>query len=231
MFVDALSLHEEDGVWVLELDAEAVWIDDGMPQHSMLDDLLASPKAQTAKDGSRFLVVPFQHSGKGPTEQTSTQQALAGALKGAMKQRKIPWAKIEKDDQGRPLLGRLHGFDVSHAPLKGSDAVGHRQGWGAVGDVMQGPGPRQLGGIGGAPGGGTPFLQGVSVYQHQGDDGKVKRSVMTFRVASSKHRGEGRWEHPGLPPVHIIDDTYDWAQKTFDEDIAPRIVADIMAKL
>src|SRR6185369_12889481 len=61
-FIDGLSLREEQGVWLLELGGNARWIDDGMEKHSMLDALLASPKAKRAADGSVYTIVPFDHS-------------------------------------------------------------------------------------------------------------------------------------------------------------------------
>jgi len=222
LFVDALTVKEEDGATLLVLDGSARWIDDGMPEHSMLDALLASPKAKRAADGSSYVVVPFHHGpGKGPTNTPASTQDLVGAVKNEMKRRKIPWGKVERDDQGRPKLGKLHGFNVSHAPLKTHPGPG--QGWGPVGDVKQGPNQRQR--VGGGPGGGgTPFLHGVAVYQHATSGGGVKRSVMTFRIASSKHEAEGRWKHPGLDPVHIFEDVAKWAAEELDKTVVPKIL-------
>lgn len=227
MFVDSLSIHEDSGVSIVSLSGSARWIDDGMEPHSMLDDLLKSPKAHHAKDGSVYLVVPFEHGpGKGASNSPASQAQIVETVKAEMKKRKIPWAKIERDDQGRPKLGKLHSFDVNHAPLKTDSGPG--QGWGAVGDVRQGPNERQK--VGGGPGGGgIPFLQGVAVYQKATEGGKTKRSVMTFRIASSKH--EGRWRHPGLDPVNIIDDTYKWAMEQVESVITPKLIDKILSRL
>jgi hypothetical protein len=211
MFVDALSMYQEENVWVISLDAKARWIDDGMPRHSMLDSLLSSPKAKRSRDGSTYIVVPFDHSpGSGPSNKTPAQMDLVNVVKAEMKSRKIPWAKIEKDDQGRPRLGRLHSFDITDKPLK--THVGPGQGRGEVGQVRQGPTK-------------IPFLAGVSVYQRLGDDGKVKRSVMTFRVASSKHREQGRWIAPAMDGVNILESVHDWALKTVEDEILPELLA------
>lgn len=190
---------------------------------------MKSPKAQRAADGSRYLVIPFEHGpGKGPTNTPASTLDLVDAVKTELKARKIPLAKIERDDQGRPKLGRLHKFNVEHGPLKTHQGPG--QGWGPVGDLKQGPNARQK--VGGGPGGGgLPFLSGVAVYQTavQGGSG-VKRSVMTFRVASSKHEAP-RWDAPPLAPANILADTATWAEEQIEKEILPRVVESLMAKL
>lgn len=228
MYIDALSMREEDGVFILALDASAGWIEDGMPRHNMLEALLASPKAKLAADGSRYLVVPFEHGpGKGPTNTPASTQDLVSTVKTEMKRRKIPWGKVERDDQGRPKLGRLHRFNIEDGPPKTHQGPG--QGWGPVGDVKQGPNQRQA--VGGGPGGGgIPFLRGVAVYQHAVEGGGVKRSVMTFRIASSKHEAP-RWDHPGVQKVAIFDSVAQWAQEEIDKNILPKLAESILAKL
>lgn len=37
----------------------ADWIENGLPRHSMVDDLLKARNAKTAKDGSRYAVIPI----------------------------------------------------------------------------------------------------------------------------------------------------------------------------
>jgi hypothetical protein len=222
MFVEGLTLYPvNDDVWIVELDAKVRWIDDGVPEHSMLDDLLKSPKAKTAKDGSKYVVVPFNHGpGKGPTNSTQAQQDLTSTIKTEMKRRKIPFGKIEKGEDGSPKIGKLHSFDIMNAPNKTHEGPG--QGKGPVGSARQGPT-------------GIPFLQGVNVYQSKVKDkaGKesVKKSIMTFRVASSKHKSEGRWEHPGLDPVNILDDAMAEAMEEFEKEIAPGLIGRIYASM
>jgi hypothetical protein len=57
--------------------------------------------------------------------------------------------------------------------------------------------------------------------------GKVERSVMTFRVASEKMLGSGRWQFPGIEPAHILNDAYEWALKEIDQNIMPMILKEI----
>lgn len=215
IFVDALSFRQEDAnTFLVVLDAKARWIDDGFPgPKDMKPDLLGSSKAKTAKDGSRYLVVPFNHGpGKGPTNSTPAQQDLTNTLKAHFKARKIPWAKVEKGPGGQPLTGLLHSFDVMGEPKKTHNGPG--QGHGAIGDVRQGPT-------------GIPFLQGVRVHQRPNKDGKVKRTITTFRVVSSK-MGNDRWIHPGLKPVRIVEDTYDWVLKEWEENMLPKILDSVL---
>jgi hypothetical protein len=240
-YIEALRLSQEGDVWVLTLDASARWIEDGLPPHNMLDNLLTSPKARRGKDGSTYVIVPFEHGpGKGPAEDTKEHQDLVNVLKQQMKKGvldldakdkskrvKIPWGDIEKDSAGNAKLGRLHRFNISDRPLKTQEGPG--QGRGPIGDVRQGPNMRQRAG-GGPGGGGNPFLQGVAVYQNlDKDTGAVKRSVMTFRIASSNQQGESIWDHPGLEATGIMDEAWDWAMGQVETEILPKLIETLWA--
>lgn len=219
-YLDALSYTQVDeDTWVISLDKPALFIEDGLPPNKdMLDGLLKSPKAKTAKDGSRYLIVPFEHK-KGKTEQTQAQSTLTDTIKTEMKRKRIPFGKIETDAKGQPKTGLLHSFDILKNPVKSGQGPG--QGHGPTGSVRQGPT-------------GIPFLQGVRVYQNKvkGKDGKesVKKSIMTFRVASSKHKGQGRWIHPGLEAKHFFDEAAKWALKEFEEKIRDQILISVSQK-
>jgi hypothetical protein len=216
MFIDGLTTFQlDDDTWVVNLDAKVKWIDDGMGAHNMIDDLLKSPKAKTAKDGSKYMVVPFQHK-KGPTQMTPAQKTLLDTIKSELKNRGIGYGKTETDKSGAPKLGLLHSFDIRHAPIKTANSPG--QGKGPIGKVMQGPT-------------GIPLLQGIRIYQRQvkGKDGNtsVKRDIMTFRVASSKQKGQGRWDHPGTEAVHLMEEGYTWAKRTWEREVVPQLMAEI----
>lgn len=219
MFIDGLSFFESEGVWVVNLDAKVRWIDSGLSEHNMLQDLLKSKKAKRAADGSTYLVVPFQHN-KGPTQMTPAQANLLDTIKRELKNRSIPYGKVERNSDGTPKLGKLHSFDITKAPIKTSHGPG--QGKGPIGEVKQGPT-------------GIPLLKGVSIYQKKVKDKKgvesVKRSIMTFRVASSKQTGTGRWDHPGLKPVNIMDDAAKWAVEQWEKKIGPQVLAQIIASI
>lgn len=216
MFLDGLTHFQlDDNTWVVNLDAKVKWIDDGMSAHNMIDDLLKSPKAKTAKDGSKYMVVPFQHK-KGPTQQTAAQKTLTDTIKQELKNRKIDYGKTEMGANGSPKIGLLHSFDINHAPIKTANAPG--QGKGRVGDVMKGPT-------------GIPLLQGIRIYQREHTNAKgdksIKRDIMTFRVASSKQKGQGKWDHPGTEAVHLMDEAYTWAKTAWERDIVPGLVAQL----
>lgn len=215
MYLDGLSHYQvDDNTWVVNLDAKVRWIDDGLPEHNMIDDLLKSPKAKTSKDGSRYLSIPFRHGPKGPTQMTPAQKTLLDTIKSELKQRKISYAKIETDKLGKPKLGLLHSFDINTKPLRATDGRG--QGKGPIGSVMQGPT-------------GIPLLKGVRIYQHaiQNPDGTAgtRRDIMTFRTVSSKQKGQGRWDYPGIEGVHFMDEAYEWAKRTWEKEIVPEILA------
>jgi hypothetical protein len=215
-YLDALSIQQvSDDVWVINLDAKAMWIEEGMGPHSMVDDLLKSPKAKTAKDGSKYMSVPFQHNVK-PTVSTSAQKSLTDTIKAEFQRRKIPYGKIETDAAGNAKKGLLHSIDIKTAPTKTANVPG--QGRGPVGQPMQGHT-------------GTPFLKGIKVYQKDVTDkaGKTKtvKSIMTFRTVSSKHRDSEKWVHPGLEPRNFFEEAQDWAMKTFEEKLKSQIFISI----
>jgi hypothetical protein len=98
-------------------------------------------------------------------------------------------------------------------PTKSHDGPG--QGHGPIGAVRQGNT-------------GIPFLQGVRVIQKQiAGTQKFAKNIMTFRVASSKHKGSGKWQHPGLVPRKFFDKAAEWAIEQFLTHIAPRILSSL----
>jgi hypothetical protein len=164
---------------------------------------------------SRYLAVPFQLN-KGQTQQTRAGMDLTNTIRSELKQRKIPYGKIERDQSGRARLGLLHSFDITKMPVKTHEGPG--QGKGPVGQVRQGMT-------------GIPFLQGVRIFQHAakgaGGKQKVSRHIMTFRIVSSKHKGTGRWQHPGLKARNFFDEAADWALSQWEQQIVPRILKDM----
>jgi len=165
---------------------------------------------------SRYIVVPFQHN-KGATQQTAAQTTLTDTIKSEMKKRKIPYGKLEHGADGKPKTGLLHSFDIMKNPIKTAPGAG--SGHGPIGAVKQGAT-------------GIPHLQGVRVYQTKIKDAKgkesVKKSIMTFRVASSKMKGQGRWVHPGLEAKRFLDEAASWALKEFESRIKDQILVSVV---
>lgn len=227
-YEDALSFSKvNETTWLINLDRKARWIEDGMEPHSMIEDLLKSKKAKTAKDGSKYLAVPFEHKG-GSTQMTPAQQDLNATVKSFLRNynkknpnAKIPYGSIEKNPDGSAKLGVLHKFDIKTAPLKTGEGVG--QGKGPIGAVKQG-----ITGI--------PFLQGIQISQKEVMDKKtgkksVQRNITTFRTVSTKQDGKGMWEHPGLRPVNIMDQAVDWALGECWPKIEETILRDINGEI
>lgn len=227
LFDENLDIEQIDAsTWAIVVKEKARWIEDGMEPHSMLDDLLASPKAKTAKDGSKYLVVPFKHN-KGPTMQTSGQKEMVGALRQELKQQKIAYSKIARNPDGSPKTGLLHKLDLNKPTQRRTP------------EGQEGPGGRAFAAH--SPGNqegptGRPYLWGVRIYQQlkKSPDGKVMRDshgnaqatreIFTFRIASSKHAGTNKWFHPGLAPAHLLDEAYEWAKDQWDNHIAPELI-------
>lgn len=215
-FVKAVSSFQaSENTWIIELDSSANWIEDGMDPHSMVDDLLkerAGKKIHTAKDGSRWTVVPFNHGSGGSTGQMNfAQRNLLNTIKSNLK---IPLGVIQKDSAGKDKIGLVHKQNIMNSPIKTQGPFGgYSQGKGPVGQVMQGPT-------------GTPFLQGLRIYQKP-IEGKTHQFAMTFRIVSSKHKAQGRWEHPGLEPTHLFRDGGEWASNHWDKAILPVLFNEI----
>lgn len=245
MYLDALTHFQiDDNTWVVNLDKGARWIDDGMPEHSMLESLLKSKKAKRSKDGSTYVVVPFQLN-KAKQNLTPAQQSLLNTIKSEMAKapgdEKVTPTKIETHADGSPKLGLVRTMDVmSKPPSTARKPLGR-----GIGGVAQGPT-------------GIPLLQGVRIYQKQikKPDGSmgVGRFVMTFRVASSKHKdvvpssttaawrqkhtdkdgktkGQARWQFPGVEATNIMEEGMRWSLEQWEQKIAPAVLARIVASL
>ena len=77
--------------YVIILKHPAVWIDDGMPQHSMVQDLLrkspysnAKSSPKTSKTGNTYRIIPFDQN-RAPTRLTPAELTLKNSIKTQMK--------------------------------------------------------------------------------------------------------------------------------------------------
>lgn len=114
-YQDALSYEEvSPGLWTVSLDESAFWIEDGISAHDQRETLLKN-NAKVSKDGTRYKVIPFEHS-KNPSQQTSRAREISQMVKKELKARNIPYKKIERDEKGSPRLGKLHSFSVPGSP-------------------------------------------------------------------------------------------------------------------
>lgn len=213
-YVKGLKVSEvSEDTHVVSLDAKVRWIDDGQSTFDMLTGLLNTKKQNHKdKDGNRYVIVPFEHGKGGVTRNTAAQQELVNTVKAKLKDEGVPFTGIEKNADGSAKTGRLHTFNIEDAPRKLDAGPGQRRG--PVGEVMQGNTN-------------VPFLRGVSVYQSVDGKGKAQRSIVTFRIASEKHRSQGKWEHPGNAATDILEAATKWAIETWEKEVAPSLVGKI----
>jgi len=68
------------------------------------------------------------------------------------------------------------------------------------------------------------LLQGVAIYQHKNEQGKVKRDIMTFRVISDRNKGDGKWEYKERNGINIFPETEKWAYDTWQKTILPALI-------
>lgn len=236
------------GLWVITLNAAATWIEEGLPQHSMVEDLLRKSSAGTAKsgpkmakDGSTYRIIPFERN-KGPASSTEAEQTLTASLKSQLGKLKVPWAKTEHNPDGTAKSGLLHSFSGDLPASTDRPAYGtatpnrggvankpmndHGFGRGKVGEEMVGPT-------------GIPLLRGLRIYQdplfEKNDQGQqvpkldkkgqqmAKRSILTFRIVSSKHEGL-KWEYPGIEGTHFFDNAYTWMVQEWETKMLPDIL-------
>lgn len=107
IYMDALSFEEvEPGLWMVSLDESAMWIEEGKPAGSMVEDLLRR-NFKVAKDGSRYRSIPFDQA-KSPSRTPSNMRGVVAQVKAELKSRGIPYKKIEYNKDGSPRVGRLH---------------------------------------------------------------------------------------------------------------------------
>lgn len=168
-------INESDRIWVVYLKKDAAWIEDGIKPHEMIDNLTSGPKARTAKDGSRYNIIPFKHN-KPANLISSAQLQIQNIVK----------AELKKRGLDKPIK-------VGDKIVSGKAAVLKRE--------LTGPNfPMSRTG--------TPILANLIIYQRmittaQGKQ-KLQRDIMTFRVASTKQKGSGKWMHPGLEGANLF---------------------------
>lgn len=213
LFIKALSYAQDaEGVWVVSLAQEAMFIEDGSPGGNMLEKILQSKNAKTGANGERYARIAFQHN-KATSRQTPAQASLVATIKSELSKFKVPYAKIETDRAGNPKLGLLHSLDITKTPIKTRNAPEH--GKGPLGAVRQGPS-------------GDPFLNRLQIYQRENKKtGKVEKTIFTFRMASSSQAGQGLWDFPAVPPASLIDDGYKWALDQIESNVIPKILAQL----
>lgn len=218
LYISSLTMEEASkNTWIVSLDPKADWIEEGMEPHNMISDLVKNGK--TAKDGSKYQVIPFKHNAK-PQARTNLQQTMIREIKTELRKQKIPFAAIEKDESGSPKIGLLHKIKMppqnpmakSDIDPHGKSRAGHKKG--AIED-FKGPS-------------GRPYLSGMAIYQREYTNKKggtsVRKDIMTFRTASTKQMGKGLWDHPGTEGMKFFDEAADFADQKWKTEILPEIL-------
>jgi hypothetical protein len=119
-----------DGIYVVGLEKEAIWIEDGLPANfDMKPGLLTSDKTVTHPSGIKTLSIPFEHSKSKVqvAQMTPRAQAIIQDLRTNLRKEKLNLRKIEKNADGSPKLGLLHTRNFkSEIPGKGNTPALHR---------------------------------------------------------------------------------------------------------
>jgi hypothetical protein len=60
----------------------------------------------------------------------------------------------------------------------------------------------------------------ISVFQNKNPKtGKIEKSITAFRVISEKHKGTGKWVHPGTPPADILQKALKWSEQLWQNEL------------
>lgn len=195
-FMDSLGFEEiAPGVWIISVDESGLWIEEGIEANKDMKPGLLAENFKTSKDGHRYKAIPFDY-GTAPSQQTPSTQMVVSYLKSQLRKEKVPFKKIEKNDDGSPKVGKLHEFDF-----------GNPRG------TMGGPGK-----------GNTPQFKNLSIYQSITKSGNVRRDILTFRTVSDGPGSAGKWHHPGAEPKKFLDRALDWAMKEWEDKILPEVM-------
>lgn len=197
-----------DGLWVVELDERAQWLEEGRPE-TFMGEWLLKPGAKgvkRAKDGSLYRAIPFKQT-QGKADAPGAKPGFAELIRKQAKKQKISLTKIEKNPDGSPKLGILHKLDMK-ANLSQEQAP----------DLYSRPRTAEEAMLTGLkPHGGIYKLEGAVVTQRKfGKKGKVKKETVVFRVISSKHKMENRWMYPQVMPSNFFGQAHEWAEKQWD---------------
>ena len=205
-----------DGLWVVEIDDSAAWIEEGRPPTSMAtEDWLLKPSKggsskwpKRAKDGSLYRPIPFTHF-KSKGELPPTDKPAYRTMVGNAMERQGISKGIERNSDGTPKLGILHKLNITPPGPQSQFPNMYSRPRTAEEAALSGLKPH----------GGIFHLQGAVVLQRM--IGKKKKTpvkeTVVFRIVSSKHKAEGRWMYPKTEGIHSLKAAYEYAQKTMDE--------------
>jgi hypothetical protein len=199
-----------DGIWVVEIDERARWLEEGRAETFMGEWLLkpGDKGVKRAKDGSLYRAIPFKQT-EGKADAPGTKPMFAELIRKQAKKQKISLTKIEKNPDGSPKIGVLHKLDMSPT-MSQSQSPG----------LYSRPRTEEEAAMSGLkPHGGIYKLQGAVVTQRKVGK-KVKKETVVFRVISSKHKAENRWMYPQVEPANFLGKAYEYAEKEWVKILA-----------
>lgn len=198
-----------NNMWMVEIDESVKWIEEGRSATSMAteDWLLKPGKSKTAKDGSKYRVIPFSHN----KDDIGTPPAMRQAITESLKFNKVNMKKIEFNPDGMPKIGIVQKLkDLPKLDNPDNNMYQFRS---------QGRTSQEAEEFGLPKYEGSHFLSGGVVVQRPTKRGKIRKEVITFRVVSSKHEAEGRWMYPAVTPLNSIPAAHEYANKEWEKII------------
>lgn len=210
------------GMYLVSIDESSRFIEEGRDPAPMATDkwLLKEGKGlKTAKDGSKYKVIPMKQMGGVGGKSDNPYAGFTNILKSALKKQGISLNKIERDSDGNPKLGILHRLQVAH-PNSKSGGFHQMVSPKKLKLFSEGRTPERAAALGLPVYGGKFHLAGVVVSQRKDEaTGKIKKEAVTFRVVSSKHKDEGRWVYPRVDPLNSIPEAFKFAEKAWEQTI------------
>jgi hypothetical protein len=199
-----------EGVYMIELDSSAAFIEDGSPKKFMKWLLENNPKAKTAKDGSRYAHIPFSHSKSNSTKNVNDpKSAFYDIVSKRLKEENIDLNKIEKNTDGTPKLGIIHKINTNSIIASEKNRAN-----------FSSPRSQEMAEkIGLKPHSGIHKLEGLFVTQRKDKGGKIVKEAVTIRTISSKHEAEGRWYYPQIKPFNGMQAGYEFAKAQMEEAV------------
>ena len=204
-----------DNLWIVALDPKAAYIEDGSEPRPMATDDWLLKNAKTSKTGDKYKVIPMPQA-KGGKSLSGTNAALNSMAKKVIRDSKTSMRTIERDASGAPKIGIVKKLNPQ-APMTQAQAP-------SLFSRPRTPDEAAKSGLKAHQG--IFKLQGLVIAQKAGNNGKVKKEALTFRVVSSKHSAENRWVYPRVPAANIFQKTNDWMLK----EAWPAILKSISAK-
>lgn len=148
---------------------------------------------KTSSDGTKYKIIPLK-SKKSVQSTPVTSENLVNEIKSFLGQKRI----------------RTGSEDKLELDSKGSPRVGRIHSF----DIKKMRDKKTF----------SDNIDKINVSQDKNPKtGKVERNITVFRVISEKHKSQGKWNHPGIAPAKILEETHKWIETVWQNEIFPRI--------